>query len=59
MMKGVPVKGVRIAVAGRYGNRHLEGTKISKTMQCRQWNVTVGDGTEIVLRGYSFVQGLV
>ena len=26
-LRGVPLKDVRIDVAGQYGNRHLEGTK--------------------------------
>ena len=41
------VKDVRIAVVA--GNRHLEGTKSSKSLHCRrQQNVIVDDGMTIV-----------
>lgn len=33
--EGVPVMGVRIVIAGQYGNRRLEGIKSWKTLKCR------------------------
>ena len=48
-VEGVPVKGIRIAVAIRYANRHLEGTKNYCSAANGMWLMVIVPGTMAVV----------